>query len=210
MGTSKIDTVNAGGGIMVDIVEQTPVKMHRIKPATVPRLVKSEAFPPIAKRVKPRLPIAKRIHKKIQPKRKDHNVNFEDVPRKTTIARSTRKLISEALHEGQTVRLYLIDCGKDKCKKCRRGPSHGPYWYGFKKNAAGKQVSKYIGKNLHKKVKHEANKLSPEKNLADPVAGGVRPSSGRQAQAPAGIHPRAKVPKKASPPKRKEPVSTPV
>ncbi len=41
-----------------------------------------------------------------------------------------------------------IRCGKPRCGKCgRKGPGHGPYWYGFWRD--GKRVrSLYIGKKL--------------------------------------------------------------
>ncbi len=42
-------------------------------------------------------------------------------------------------------RLQLIDCGKPRCTRCRRGPSHGPYWYAFWKER-GRSRSRYIGR----------------------------------------------------------------
>jgi hypothetical protein len=36
------------------------------------------------------------------------------------IARWTGSLVQE-----------LVDCGKEECKKCKQGPSHGPYWYHY-------------------------------------------------------------------------------
>jgi|SRR5215217_2144072 len=46
-----------------------------------------------------------------------------------------------------TLRLEMVKCGKDRCKKCERGEGHGPYWYlYFRKN--GKLISRYIGKMI--------------------------------------------------------------
>jgi hypothetical protein len=39
----------------------------------------------------------------------------------------------------------MVKCGKNRCRKCAKGPAHGPYWYlYFRRN--GKLTSKYIGK----------------------------------------------------------------
>jgi len=43
------------------------------------------------------------------------------------------------------MREELVACGKDRCKKCANGPSHGPYWSLYY-HKAGKLVSKYVGK----------------------------------------------------------------
>ncbi len=41
--------------------------------------------------------------------------------------------------------MEMVKCGKDRCKKCAKGPSHGPYWYlYFRRNR--KLTSRYIGK----------------------------------------------------------------
>jgi hypothetical protein len=41
----------------------------------------------------------------------------------------------------------MVKCGKERCKKCREGPAHGPYWYlYFRKN--GRLKSRYIGKMI--------------------------------------------------------------
>ena len=46
-----------------------------------------------------------------------------------------------------TYRRELVDCGKERCKKCQGGPSHGPYWYHYFRRG-GKLTSRYIGKDL--------------------------------------------------------------
>jgi hypothetical protein len=50
-----------------------------------------------------------------------------------------------------TLQLERVNCGKPRCKKCRRGASHGPYWYAYywrrrSMLAAPKLVSRYLGK----------------------------------------------------------------
>src|SRR5436309_15288244 len=38
-------------------------------------------------------------------------------------------------------------CGKPRCKKCREGTGHGPYWYSYK-TVNGRTTRTYVGKNL--------------------------------------------------------------
>lgn len=59
---------------------------------------------------------------------------------------------SRAEREG-TYQLELVKCGKEKCRRCRRAPAHGPYWYFYQwqpgtkaKRAGGRLRSTYIGK----------------------------------------------------------------
>jgi len=43
----------------------------------------------------------------------------------------------------------LVKCGKAKCRRCRRRPAHGPYWYAYTWNPKTKRLSsKYVGKEL--------------------------------------------------------------
>lgn len=42
-----------------------------------------------------------------------------------------------------------VKCGKARCKKCREGVGHGPYWYGYYREG-GKTKKIYIGKELPK------------------------------------------------------------
>jgi hypothetical protein len=56
-----------------------------------------------------------------------------------------RQVVEERPALAGTLRLEMVNCGKDRCKKCERGEGHGPYWYlYFRRN--GKLASKYIGK----------------------------------------------------------------
>ncbi len=38
-------------------------------------------------------------------------------------------------------------CGKPRCKKCREGTGHGPYWYSYQ-TVDGRTTRTYVGKNL--------------------------------------------------------------
>src|SRR5690348_14027383 len=38
-------------------------------------------------------------------------------------------------------------CGKPRCRKCREGTGHGPYWYAYQ-TVEGRTTRTYIGKNL--------------------------------------------------------------
>ena len=38
-------------------------------------------------------------------------------------------------------------CGKPRCRKCREGKGHGPYWYSYQ-TVNGHTTRTYIGKNL--------------------------------------------------------------
>lgn len=59
---------------------------------------------------------------------------------------SGREVVGPVLHTPVgTMREEFVDCGKDRCKKCDNGPSHGPYWYLYYRKD-GRLVSKYVGK----------------------------------------------------------------
>ncbi len=47
-----------------------------------------------------------------------------------------------------TYRQQANFCGKPRCRKCRDGIGHGPYWYAFHVTADGRKERVYIGKNL--------------------------------------------------------------
>jgi hypothetical protein len=58
-----------------------------------------------------------------------------------------RQVVEERPASAGTLRLEMVKCGKDRCKKCAAGEGHGPYWYlYFRKN--GKLTSRYIGKMI--------------------------------------------------------------
>src|SRR3954454_367087 len=46
-----------------------------------------------------------------------------------------------------TYRQQYTRCGKERCRKCKAGAGHGPYWYAYW-SENGRTVSKYIGIRL--------------------------------------------------------------
>jgi DNA-binding SARP family transcriptional activator/tetratricopeptide (TPR) repeat protein len=54
-----------------------------------------------------------------------------------------------------TYRQQFTRCGKERCRKCREGEGHGPYWYAYW-SEKGRTVSKYVGIQLpaHKEAMH--------------------------------------------------------
>jgi DNA-binding SARP family transcriptional activator/DNA-binding NarL/FixJ family response regulator len=46
-----------------------------------------------------------------------------------------------------TYRQQFTRCGKERCRKCREGEGHGPYWYAYW-SEKGRTISKYIGTHL--------------------------------------------------------------
>ena len=59
----------------------------------------------------------------------------------------SRAVVEERKTPAGTLRLEFVRCGKESCKKCARGPAHGPYWYRYWKEQ-GRTRSKYVGKQL--------------------------------------------------------------
>ncbi|GCE24706.1 hypothetical protein KDA_01900 [Dictyobacter alpinus] len=53
-----------------------------------------------------------------------------------------------------TYRQQFTRCGKERCRKCKEGSGHGPYWYAYW-SENGRTVSKYIGATLPDSVKLE-------------------------------------------------------
>ncbi len=51
------------------------------------------------------------------------------------------------LAEGVTYRQEYVRCGKARCKRCREGHGHGPYWYAYW-SEGGRTRSRYVGKTL--------------------------------------------------------------
>ncbi len=59
-----------------------------------------------------------------------------------------------------TYRQQFTRCGKERCRKCRDGLGHGPYWYAYW-SENGRTVSKYIG--IHPPQDVELEQQQPEK-----------------------------------------------
>jgi hypothetical protein len=58
-----------------------------------------------------------------------------------------RRVVEERPASAGTLRLEMVNCGKNRCRKCAEGPAHGPYWYlYFRRN--GELASRYIGKMI--------------------------------------------------------------
>ncbi len=54
-----------------------------------------------------------------------------------------------------TYRQQYTRCGKQRCRKCKEGPGHGPYWYAYY-SEGGRTISKYIG--IHAPAELKATK----------------------------------------------------
>lgn len=48
------------------------------------------------------------------------------------------------MHGKVTYRQQYTRCGKERCRKCKEGAGHGPYWYAYW-SENGRTISKYIG-----------------------------------------------------------------
>lgn len=75
-----------------------------------------------------------------------------------------------------TYRQQVNFCGKPRCRKCRDGVGHGPYWYAFHVTATGRRERVYIGKNLPPGV---TNVESPENQDAGKLGKPTDPVQGR-------------------------------
>ncbi len=67
-----------------------------------------------------------------------------------------------------TYRQQFTRCGKQRCRKCKEGAGHGPYWYAYW-SVNGRTVSKYIGKHPPEDVEIEP-KTSKLQQTPTPVA----------------------------------------
>lgn len=63
-----------------------------------------------------------------------------------------------------TYRQQYTRCGKQRCRKCKEGAGHGPYWYAYW-SENGRTISKYIGV----RPPEEINGTAWEANQAQPV-----------------------------------------
>ncbi len=68
------------------------------------------------------------------------------------------------MDESVTYRQQVNFCGKPRCRKCRDGIGHGPYWYAYHLTADGRKERVYIGKNLPPGVANP-----DDSSLANPV-----------------------------------------
>ena len=61
-----------------------------------------------------------------------------------------------------TYRQQFTRCGKQRCRKCKEGAGHGPYWYAYW-SVNGRTVSKYIGIHAPENVEIETNKSKSQR-----------------------------------------------
>src|SRR5450432_2968733 len=64
-----------------------------------------------------------------------------------------------------TYRQQYTRCGKQRCRKCREGVGHGPYWYAYW-SEKGRTISKYVGTNLPTEVQVGAQFIAPSSDPA--------------------------------------------
>src|SRR5579872_2152809 len=81
------------------------------------------------------------------------------------------------MDEQVTYRQQVNFCGKPRCRKCRDGIGHGPYWYAYHVSADGRKERVYIGKNLPPGV---TNAGSQDDRSAE-NSGGDKPDSATSA-----------------------------
>ncbi len=60
-------------------------------------------------------------------------------------------------------------CGKSRCRRCREGTGHGPYWYAYQ-TIDGRTTRTYIGKHLPAEAQATMNGLRPIQDLSVPAS----------------------------------------
>jgi len=61
---------------------------------------------------------------------------------------------------GKTYHQQVSYCGKPRCKRCREGIGHGPYWYAYQ-TVNGRTTRTYIGKHLPPEAQAEMLGVEP-------------------------------------------------
>ena len=64
-----------------------------------------------------------------------------------------------------TYRQEMRRCGSATCDRCREGPGHGPYWYGYYRDESGRLRSRYFGK-----ARPDTDSGEPERQRPRPSA----------------------------------------
>lgn len=75
-----------------------------------------------------------------------------------------------------TYRQQFTRCGKQRCRKCREGGGHGPYWYAYW-SENGRTVSKYIGTRLPSDIEQAQQALGDAVKALAPGAKSQLPPS---------------------------------
>jgi len=60
-------------------------------------------------------------------------------------------------------------CGKPRCRRCREGTGHGPYWYAYQ-TVDGRTTRTYIGKNLSPEAQASVDGIRPIQDLPVPAS----------------------------------------
>ena len=60
-------------------------------------------------------------------------------------------------------------CGKPRCRRCREGVGHGPYWYAYQ-TVNGRTTRTYIGKHLSAEAQATMNGMHPVQDLPVPAS----------------------------------------
>jgi len=71
-----------------------------------------------------------------------------------------------------TYRQQFTRCGKERCRKCKEGPGHGPYWYAYW-SVNGRTVSKYIGIHPPENVEIKINERMLQQSGAPVEEAGI-------------------------------------
>lgn len=82
-------------------------------------------------------------------------------PERCTVKKPKSKRSRVVLESrGETEGLYqleLVRCGNERCKRCKRRATHGPYWYLYqwqpgRRVNTGRLRSIYVGKELQRRI----------------------------------------------------------
>ena len=73
------------------------------------------------------------------------------------MARASRTIVERRTEAEGNYQLELIRCGKVACKRCKRRPAHGPYWYLYQwqpaqGSRAARLRSTYVGKSFQRRI----------------------------------------------------------
>jgi len=60
-------------------------------------------------------------------------------------------------------------CGKSRCRRCREGTGHGPYWYAYQ-TVDGRTTRTYIGKHLSAEAQATIDGMHPIQDLSVPAS----------------------------------------
>ncbi len=77
-----------------------------------------------------------------------------------------------------TYRQQYTRCGKQRCRKCREGTGHGPYWYAYW-SEKGRTISKYVGTHLPVELTEpvEAQFIAPTDTVAPDTITSNKPTT---------------------------------